>query len=429
MGYGLVTCWGWLVGGRGQGLLLLSGSLLLVAWLAGIRMQGTLFLHSGFIGAMALVGGQVSRRLRGERQQHLLLAERLEESHHQLRTDVTRLDHALTGLRRRVERYRALQAFAQHLTQTVELPEVCRLIVEQSVAMVGKSHEALLFLVDRDSQRLALTASQRAHGVPPIAAKQGDAFDQLVLRTRKGLLVDDVAREPQYDPRTFEGRTVHAVLTAPLIVDRGVEGLVRLDSADVGAYTQDDLRLLGIIADLGSTAITAARLYAQTQALAMTDGLTGLLVRRAFLEGLQHELRRAQRQGETRALLMVDIDYFKRYNDTLGHTAGDLVLQGVARILRTCAGPEGLVARYGGEEFAILLSPAAPAEAVCQSEQIRAALEREPFILRREPTHVTVSIGLAHYPDEGQEPIELLRLADARLYRAKQAGRNRLWST
>ena len=169
---------------------------------------------------------------------------------------------------------------------------------------------------------------------------------------------------------------------------------------------------------------------AKWESLATIDGLTGLKNRRAFDEKLRDEWARCQKTGAPLSLLLLDVDKFKSFNDTFGHPAGDVVLQGVARILAEGVRGEdtreaGFVARYGGEEFVILL-PDTPAEiAVSIGERLRAQLENATW----EHREITASFGAASYAassSEMSEPAQLLKCADGALYQSKEAGRNRV---
>jgi diguanylate cyclase (GGDEF)-like protein len=213
------------------------------------------------------------------------------------------------------------------------------------------------------------------------------------------------------------------------MMGEGAEGVLRLDSARPGAYNQDDLRFLDVLLDLVATALMNAKLFAQTQRLASTDGLTGLALRRPFLEHLARELTRAGRGRDEVSLLMLDVDHFKDYNDTYGHRAGDMVLKAIADVLRQVVPPDGLAARYGGEEFAILLPETNKEGAVCLAERVLAVVNQQPFKYEDRTYNVTVSAGVATTCGEQEiTPVELIRRADERLYQAKHEGRNRVAS-
>ncbi|WP_295532416.1 sensor domain-containing diguanylate cyclase [uncultured Pseudacidovorax sp.] len=164
-----------------------------------------------------------------------------------------------------------------------------------------------------------------------------------------------------------------------------------------------------------------ARLYEQT----MCDPLTGLFNRRHLEKALPSAIESAQAEGHELALLIVDIDHFKNVNDRYGHDVGDEVLKSVASIMQTAAQPEELVYRYGGEEFVILLPGCTADAAMRRAEQLRSQFLQTPLVLGEGAIHGTLSCGISVYPTHGANARELLRSADAALYRAKAKGRNR----
>ena len=342
------------------------------------------------------------------------------------------------SLERKLARYQRLHAVAEQLSRLADLESVSRLAVERAFELIGKSSVCLLYLVDPERQELALRASRKAPSVEPVRAKQGDQFDRYVLRTHRPLLVNDVRRDFRFTISGQEERPIASVMACPVMVGASAEGVLRLDSPTAGVYTQDDLRFLDILLDLVDTAITNARLFAQTQQLAFTDGLTGLYRRQPFLEQLARELARADRSRESVAVLMLDLDNFKQYNDAHGHPAGDAALKMVAQVLRAAVPPEGLCVRYGGEEMAVLLPTVSREQAGALAERIRCAVEAEALRAygpvgpeAQAPgsvpgTPVTVSVGVALYPEDAQSDIELIRRADERLYQAKRAGKNQV---
>lgn len=161
--------------------------------------------------------------------------------------------------------------------------------------------------------------------------------------------------------------------------------------------------------------------------LSSRDPLTGALNRRAVVNVLTRELDRVARVGEPALLLTIDIDHFKRVNDTHGHLAGDMVIRAVARTLQVCVRPMDTVARMGGEEFAVVLPSCPPAFAAVVAERMRAAVEALSVQHRHLSLQVTVSCGGAFAPPWVRSSIEgWLERADRQLYAAKHAGRNRV---
>ena len=157
--------------------------------------------------------------------------------------------------------------------------------------------------------------------------------------------------------------------------------------------------------------------------LASFDSLTGVPNRRLLHDRLQQAARRAQRNKKEMAVMFIDLDEFKKVNDTLGHDVGDLLLQQVALRLQKCIRLSDSIGRLGGDEFAIILEDTQqPEDAMIVGERILAAFA-SPFVLDGHRVAATASIGIAIYPEDGMEPAELLKNADVAMYRAKQAGR------
>jgi len=163
----------------------------------------------------------------------------------------------------------------------------------------------------------------------------------------------------------------------------------------------------------------------ELQLLASTDAQTGLLNRRAFYERLTTEFRRSLRYGRPLSLLMLDLDFFKRVNDTYGHGAGDFVLSEFADIVRSCIRETDVAARYGGEEFVVLLPEADEEAGLRVAERIRSRTRERLFAVGETTIRMTVSQGLASLPDDDLATEDLLiNAADAALYAAKRGGRD-----
>jgi diguanylate cyclase (GGDEF)-like protein len=160
----------------------------------------------------------------------------------------------------------------------------------------------------------------------------------------------------------------------------------------------------------------------ELERLSVTDDLTGLYNRRYLMETLAGEVRRARRLEHPFALLMVDIDHFKEYNDAFGHLAGDEMLTRVARVLRESTREVDCAARYGGEEFLVLLPETGVVDAAETAERIRARVAAEALAGGK----ITLSIGVAEFPSHGDTPEVMIAAADAALYQAKREGRNRV---
>lgn len=160
--------------------------------------------------------------------------------------------------------------------------------------------------------------------------------------------------------------------------------------------------------------------------LTIVDGLTQINNKRYFLEFLEREMGRCKRYGRPLSLVMMDIDHFKKINDVSGHLAGDYILRELAQTIRPRIRKEECFARYGGEEFAVVMPEAGSQNVRRFAEKVRKMVEDHPFTFEEKSIAVTISLGVADMSDDIVEPVQFIKIADANLYRAKRAGRNRV---
>lgn len=375
----------------------------------------------------SLAGYACCTRLSRIDSQYELRSEKLDEEINLIRSSIRDKKTSIAVLDEKLHRYALLRDAANLFSTTLALADINALIVREALAAVNKSGRVLLYIVDNAKQELILQSVKhdRSHAV---ASKRGDIFDTWVLRYRKSLIVEDVAKDYRFSLNQGGApkKEFTSLIATPLMSEDKVIGILRMDAPAEAVYTQDDLRLMDIVAGLGAVAIQNALLYTKTQELAIRDGLTGLFLRRYFLERFKQEVKRASRRHENFSLLILDIDHFKETNDQFGHMAGDLVLKHLADMVASSARPGDIIARYGGEEIAILLAGAGKSDALAEAEAVRKKIEATPLNLRRHDLRTTVSIGLSVYPDDAALEEELIMIADERLYKAKAEGRNRV---
>jgi diguanylate cyclase (GGDEF)-like protein len=224
--------------------------------------------------------------------------------------------------------------------------------------------------------------------------------------------------------------TTHRDLASDLVAPiEGEEGLIGVLS--VGGLTRRQghgKRLIKMLADLVGLAFTYVTRLRLTEHAADIDSLTGALNKRRLQQRLGDEIHHAERESQPLSLLLIDIDHFKNYNDTNGHIEGDAVLRRIGQILRSAVREDDAVARYGGEEFVVLYPAATKAQALKLAESLRKAVESEEFAHGgKQPLgRVTISGGVATFPEDSRTSVELIRSADQALYEAKAEGRNRI---
>jgi diguanylate cyclase (GGDEF)-like protein len=179
------------------------------------------------------------------------------------------------------------------------------------------------------------------------------------------------------------------------------------------------------LAASAGTAVANVRKHQETERLSVTDALTGIGNVRHLRGELGREVERAIRFNRPLSVLMLDLDHFKQVNDTQGHAFGDAVLRDFARRLKECVREVDIVTRYGGEEFTVVLPETDSGGAVRVAQRIVEAVRSEPFESAGQVRSVTVSVGVASFPDNGRIATEVLGAADGALYAAKHGGRDR----
>ena len=247
----------------------------------------------------------------------------------------------------------------------------------------------------------------------------------MVMASGKPIRVRNAAERDQLtnQPIGSGPTTVQSVVAVPMIVGGKVIGSISAQSYEPDMYTERHMQLLGAIAEQSGVAVQNARLYEHARVLADHDPLTELFHHRGIQERLTIELKRAQRNDGRLALLMIDIDNFKNFNDTYGHPTGDRVLTTVATALRRIARETDVVGRYGGDEFCAILPDTDDDAAWTFAGRLIAEVNRRPFEIEVDGRTVPIdlSIGVAVFPDDAQRREDLIQAADASLYTKKRA--------
>ncbi len=220
--------------------------------------------------------------------------------------------------------------------------------------------------------------------------------------------------------------SIQSFLLVPLLAGEDVIGVIRLNSNQQDAYQEYDQDVLSTLANQTAMAIQNAINVEEVHKLAERDGLTGVYNHRFFQEKLEEEIIRADRYNKDLSFLLLDVDHFKKFNDTYGHQEGDKVLRSVAQIAQTTIRQKAdILARYGGEEFAVILPETDLNAAKDLAERIRRNIADHSFESEGKSAYrVTISIGVSTYPFDAQEKSKLIQAADAGLYESKRKGRN-----
>lgn len=263
--------------------------------------------------------------------------------------------------------------------------------------------------------------------LPGIKLEKGSGLQGWRAMRAHPLLISDTRNDPRAAPEIYQAG-IGSLILVGLSTGTRLNGFLLMAHSQPGFFTPADLEMAQVAATHLTLLMERARLLHQLEQLAVTDGLTGLYNYRHFHERYQEEVRRARRYQTPFAIMLIDMDNFKQVNDRYGHLEGDYVLVQVAELIRRTVRETELIARYGGDEFAILLPATNLQGARIAAERLLHAIRTSEFTTTDgEPIpNLTLSVGLAAYPDSGGSPAEILEKADEALETAKKTGRNRL---
>ncbi len=354
-----------------------------------------------------------------------LLVNRLAARLESLRTAENHLQESQFSLR--------LVAMISALSLVDSRHELYRQILEMSAELLTASSGSLMLLDETDGTlKIAAARGMTSSLAKNMSVPYGEGIAGRVAKSGFPMLVNDIERDKRVATKNRPRFKTKSFLSLPLEVEDRLVGVLNLaDKSNETSFTEADL---GMVQTFISHAVMmidrAATLEkaGQFEQLAITDPLTGLYNRRFLEDRLQEEFSRSARQQQSFCLILADLDNFKIYNDICGHLAGDNALRKVSELIRRTAREMDIVTRYGGEEFCLILPATGRKESVFVGERLRRATEAESFSgetylpLGR----LTVSIGVATFPDDGVTANELIHAADLALYRAKELGRNRL---
>lgn len=254
-----------------------------------------------------------------------------------------------------------------------------------------------------------------------------------VVRNREAILIGDIKLEywrylPKIPARHPSSKAeTRAVMYVPLIVENRIVGVMTAQSYAANTYRTHDLDVLRILGGYAAIAIQNARLYERIHTLATTDALTGAMNRRRLMEQVGKAMETAHQDGTRFAIILTDLDHFKQVNDAEGHVSGDAVLKEFATVCMARKRDADLFARYGGEEFLFLLHDANIESSVAFAERLRRSTEQiEVQSTSGNTIRLTASFGVTLNHRDDETPEQIVERADAALYRAKEAGRNRV---
>lgn len=323
----------------------------------------------------------------------------------------------------------ALFGIGALLASSDSIEETLNLTLD-AVKDIIQSDRCSIMLLDGATNELVLRAARgmRAGLVGKLRLQGDQGIAGQVLSSGQPRSVPDTDKDPLFVPSPSGYDKIRSMLVVPLIVREKRIGVINISEVrEARRFTARDLEAITLVASYAALALENAGILEEMEKQALTDGLTGLSNYRHFLERLGAAAGEAAANGRPLALIWMDLDHFKEYNDTFGHLKGSEILKRLGGIIDHAVGPaEKLICRYGGDEFAVILPGADRAGAVDAAERIRLAIGGTEFTEHRPGgQQLSASLGVACLPGDAADPRALIEKADQAMYHAKQRGKNR----
>jgi diguanylate cyclase (GGDEF)-like protein len=355
----------------------------------------------------------------------------------------------IASVKRKIEQLKYLNDVAIEVHSNIETERLLQDIANVARRLVNAEMSALLLLDEGGEEikyfKVSLPNLSEAvyvedrpmgelfGGVAPLKAVGAKAMVQscgflgMVLTKGLSIRLDNVTNDQYLVSLPANHPPVHTLLGVPIKINyKVIGGLFLANKVSEERFTLEDEEILFNLAYQAAVAIENAKLFGEVRQLAITDGLTGLLNHKEFQRRLDENIEGSRRYRYPVSLLMIDIDHFKHFNDAYGHQTGDQILRTVGDIIRTDVRVVDVCARYGGEEFAVILRDADIPWAVAIAERIRSTIYAYPFKHDGIRSQLSVSIGIASFPQDATSAEDLIKKADEALYMAKRTGRNRV---
>jgi diguanylate cyclase (GGDEF)-like protein len=356
-----------------------------------------------------------------EKEELIEETKRKENRRSKLVVDADKMKGYSKDVDKQTEELENLYEITKHMSAYLKLDEVVDLL---STELKNDFEFDDCRLIDVEQIKKEIQVKEAYDIVTEKKTKKAKYYDPKIIgevSEQRALLqiTEDTAKEKK-DQLNLPDNVV-TLLAIPIIIDDKLQTVVIVEN-----ILKDSFEKFSTVIGQFGLQMRKVKLYQTIQRLSEIDSLTNLLLRRNFMQALQEELERAKAHDLKIAVLMIDIDHFKKLNDTYGHLAGDKVLEVLAGIIEKNTRRIDLCCRYGGEEFAVALAETGQKGAKIVAGRIKDQVENENFKVDSKTVSTTVSIGLAFYPDDSKEIIELIDLSDKALYKAKQGGRNRI---
>ena len=357
-----------------------------------------------------------------------LWRERLEVENIDYREKLEKLRKIIEANKSRIKNYNVLNQVAQKLTSALDRKDIVSVISDAMSRMIMKKGvKFTLLILDESSGMFQPAVEDKPDGTiikGAVKVYRKDPLDEWIIKHKYNLIIKNIEDDLRFKTLRKDWINFKSMVAIPLVENMRIIGILKFYSQKAYMFDNEDVRILNYLGDLCTAAVENSILYQKTKELAIRDGLTGLYMRRYFLERLDDEMKRARESGDVFSFIMIDLDHFKDCNDTHGHLFGDKVLRVLGEFLKDNLRDVDIIGRYGGEEFAVILPSTKMNGARFVAERLKKSFS--DLVINITPTEgikLTLSVGGVEFK-RGMKLMEIVNKADKALYYSKENGRN-----
>ncbi|HOK79641.1 MAG TPA: sensor domain-containing diguanylate cyclase [bacterium] len=307
----------------------------------------------------------------------------------------------------------ALLTLHRRVAKDLKKEQVFKKVAETVRSLVKCDGCAILMM---DNSHISVVASSGFSKVMPEFSTSMKSI-RYIMKTGKGFICNDVENS-ELKSCIPAGCSMKSILCAPIKHNGKVAGIIHLDSKKIDAFTEDEMDFVKLVSSELTSIIERSFLYSKLEELSIKDQLTGCFNRRNLFLDIKKEVERCKRYKKTFSIIVIDLDNFKKYNDNFGHQKGDNLLKTIAEKIRKNLRKADIVYRYGGDEFIVLLPETGKAGAVICAKRLEDTIEKLNKKIDKH-TRITLSTGIAGYPEDGDTPTRIIKYADRQMYKNK----------
>lgn len=338
-------------------------------------------------------------------------------------------DSQTDELKRKIEELSIFNEIGKTLTSTLDIKEILNIIMLKIGELLRPDNWSLLLAdEERGDLYFEIVVGERADKIKHMRLKMGEGIAGWVAAKGEKLLIPDVSKDERFTLNVdlVSGFETRSVVCVPLKCKGKVLGVIELvNKVGRNKFSEEDVFILTTLADYAAIALENAQYFNKIKELTITDDVTGLYNSRYLYDYLEQEMRRSQRYEMELSIIFLDLDYFKTVNDTYGHLVGSRLLREIAKVILTCLRDVDIAVRYGGDEFVVILPSTSKKKAVLVAERIRDCMKNTVFLQSQGlKIRQTASFGVASFPKDANNKLDLIRQADNAMYQIKNSSRD-----